>query len=135
MSLRKRVIAMNSFLSDVYREDMRTSYLLKSLGYSKRVISQITSNCLNTFVTAETGIIQSQIRSMANGERRLDIIMRRYSLNGEPKWTLQQLAEKHGVSRERIRQIQNQTMRMVRHPTRRYRLEKELCILVNSIGS
>ncbi len=55
-------------------------------------------------------------------ERERTVIMLRYGLEGK-SWTLDEVAETYGLSRERIRQIQAKTIRKLQHPARSTKLE------------
>jgi RNA polymerase primary sigma factor len=45
-------------------------------------------------------------RLSALSTKEIDILSKRYALDGDREWTLQEIADQYGVSRERIRQIQ-----------------------------
>jgi RNA polymerase primary sigma factor len=45
-------------------------------------------------------------RLSALSTKEIDILSKRYALDGDREWTLQEIADEYGVSRERIRQIQ-----------------------------
>jgi RNA polymerase primary sigma factor len=45
-------------------------------------------------------------RMSALSTKEIDILNKRYALDGDREWTLQEIATQYGVSRERIRQIQ-----------------------------
>ena len=60
--------------------------------------------------------------------RRDDIVVRRYSLNGLPPPTLadpsgrasgRSLSDEYGISRERVRQLEKDALKRLRHPARR----------------
>src|SRR5689334_6786793 len=50
----------------------------------------------------------------ALGERQAEIIIQRYGLNGQVRPTLSELANKYGVSRERLRRMEFHQMRLLR---------------------
>jgi len=50
------------------------------------------------------------------------ILRKRFGVGHGEEWTLQQLAEEYGLSRERIRQIQNRALLKLRHPGRAKKL-------------
>ena len=52
-------------------------------------------------------------------EREADILKGRLGLENGESATLEQLGRKHGVTRERIRQIQQKALRKLHHPSRR----------------
>ena len=49
--------------------------------------------------------------------READVIRLYFGLNG-PSWTLQAIANKYGLTRERVRQIKEKALRKLRHPSR-----------------
>lgn len=51
------------------------------------------------------------------------ILIRRYALDGRPAATLQELGDDHGISRERIRQLEESALGMLRSPERRAKLD------------
>jgi len=50
--------------------------------------------------------------------RETRVITRRFGLDGQEEQTLEEVAQEHAVSRERIRQIEAKAMRKLRHPSR-----------------
>ena len=65
-------------------------------------------------------ILQEQLMQVRGGltNREADVIKARYGLtDGQPK-TLDEIGKVHGVTRERIRQIESKTMSKLRHPSR-----------------
>lgn len=51
------------------------------------------------------------------------VLIRRYALDGRPASTLQELGDDHGLSRERVRQLEESAITMLRSPERRARLD------------
>lgn len=51
-------------------------------------------------------------------EREATVIRQRYGLDDDQPRTLDEIGRKHGLTRERIRQIESAAMRKLRHPTR-----------------
>jgi len=65
-------------------------------------------------------ILQEQLMQVLGGltQREADVIKARYGLtDGQPK-TLDEIGKVHGVTRERIRQIESKTISKLRHPSR-----------------
>ena len=58
------------------------------------------------------GQIKDLLPSLSDMES--EVIKRRFALDGRPEATLQQIADAHGLSRERIRQIQEKALRKMR---------------------
>ena len=65
--------------------------------------------------------LEDVLRSLDDRER--DVIRHRFGLGTEKAWTLTELAGKLGLSRERVRQIEIEALRKLRHPTRSCQLE------------
>lgn len=65
-----------------------------------------------------------QVRAALHGpvERERTILLLRFGLNGEPPRTLEKIGERLGLTRERIRQVQNRALAKLRHPSRASRL-------------
>jgi len=59
-------------------------------------------------------------------DRERDIVELRFGLRGEEPKTLEEVGRSFGVSRERIRQIENRAMSKLRHPSRSERLRDYL---------
>ena len=57
-------------------------------------------------------------------ERLRRVIVGRYGLEGQPACILNKLGEELGVTRERIRQLQQQALAWLRHPARSWRLRQ-----------
>ncbi|MEX2551063.1 MAG: sigma-70 family RNA polymerase sigma factor [Nitriliruptoraceae bacterium] len=55
-------------------------------------------------------------------ERERGVLELRYGLNGEDPATLEEIGERYGVTRERIRQIEKNVLAKLRHPTHAQRL-------------
>ncbi|SCF17792.1 RNA polymerase primary sigma factor [Micromonospora viridifaciens] len=51
-------------------------------------------------------------------EREAAVICQRYGLDDDQPRTLDEIGKKHGLTRERIRQIESEALRKLRHPTR-----------------
>ncbi|MGB7794677.1 MAG: RNA polymerase sigma factor [Pseudonocardiaceae bacterium] len=65
-------------------------------------------------------LLQDQLRSVLAtlSEREASIIRLRFGLTGGQPRTLDEIGRLHGVTRERIRQIETKTMSKLRHPSR-----------------
>lgn len=131
MLVRRRVVALNRFLSDVYRREVRMSILLTESGFAEDDISRLRVDHMDEFTKIVVDMICSQIQSMSNGERRLDIIKRRYGLDGGAQWTLAQVGERYNLSRERIRQIQKSTVRRFATKRSKARFEEAIAKAAN----
>jgi RNA polymerase primary sigma factor len=59
----------------------------------------------------------------ALSDREARVLKMRFGLNGGKAMTLEEVGQKFGVTRERIRQIEAKALRKLRHPSRRKRLQ------------
>jgi len=60
----------------------------------------------------------NQVLSDALTEQERDILSRRFGLNGHSEHTLEQVSDSYDVTRERIRQIEFDALKKLRHPSR-----------------
>jgi RNA polymerase primary sigma factor len=63
---------------------------------------------------------------MELSDRERLVVCRRFGLDGAPPETLEEIGDRFGVTRERIRQIESKTLVKLRHPNRRRRLAEYL---------
>ena len=65
-------------------------------------------------------MMRDDVRKVVEGldEREQRLVARRFGLNGEKPYTLEQIGKEFGMSRERVRQIERQTMAKLRTPER-----------------
>ena len=59
-------------------------------------------------------------------EREADVVRLRFGIDGEQPMTLEDIGLKFGITRERVRQIEQKAMRKLRHPSRRNQLQDYL---------
>ncbi len=59
----------------------------------------------------------------ALSDREAKVLAMRFGLNGARPMTLEEVGQKFGVTRERIRQIEAKALRKLRHPSKRKRLQ------------
>ena len=65
-----------------------------------------------------------ELLAILPNERWTDILRSRYGLDGKGPQTLEIIGERYGVTRERIRQIESDALKWLRHPTRKEFLDK-----------
>ncbi len=58
--------------------------------------------------------------------REQEVVRMRFGLDGDQQHTLEEVGQRFGVTRERIRQIESKTLAKLRHPHRRQKLEDYL---------
>ena len=66
--------------------------------------------------------VEGVLNSLSPRERR--VIELRFGLEGDKLYTLSEIGEELGVTRERIRQIESKALRKLRHPSRALRLRE-----------
>jgi RNA polymerase primary sigma factor len=64
--------------------------------------------------------VQALVRTL--DPREQTVLRKRFGIEGETVQTLEQLAQEFGLTRERIRQIENKALAKLRHPTRARKL-------------
>jgi RNA polymerase primary sigma factor len=65
-------------------------------------------------------VLQEQLRSVLESlsEREAGVVAMRFGLNDGQPIPLDEIGKVHGVTRERIRQIESKVMSKLRHPSR-----------------
>ena len=79
-----------------------------------------TTTCESPFETASDNLQREDVqRALAALPRRdREVLELRYGLNGRQPMTLEEVGEAFGVTRERIRQIENNTLKRLKAPAR-----------------
>lgn len=113
---------INRFLNDLYKQERLLSHMLSDAGLSPQEIAAVRSR-INDYLD---GLAQEWTRWFREilPDRDPDILIRRYSLDGKPPSTLEELGSEYNVTRERIRQLQIRALRRLRSPKRKQRLEE-----------
>ena len=70
--------------------------------------------------SAEQKDLENHVREVVNAlpDRARQVIILRYGLNGGREHTLEEVGNILHVTRERIRQIENKALRIMRHPSK-----------------
>ena len=79
------------------------------------------------YVMAEKSALKDMIKNILATleDREADIIKKRFGIDGEPM-TLEQVSQVYGLTKERIRQIENKGLKKLRNPVRSDRLKEFL---------
>ena len=130
MDLKVRLTGLNRLLTEVYGVDTRLSLLLGELGLTPREISELRGCHLVDLTGSFLATLERLVSSSRDAERGWRILVRRFSLDGQPPDTLRQVGEGLGVSRERVRQLQGRIVARLR--SKRIRAQWEMALLETS---
>lgn len=110
-SLKAMTLSLNSLLTDVYGVEKRASEILVDFGLEQSHIDVLKGEMLGTFYANIKFALECRFLHYSNGHRLLIILCRRYGLFGHKKETLEEIGNSMGVSRERVRQLQNKAIK------------------------
>jgi hypothetical protein len=105
MDFKIQLAGVNELLSVIYGEETRLSSLLGELGFEESQVEQLKDEHLESVVSQFLEVIHKRLTSDSGQDTYYQILSRRYGLDGEPHEQLSAIAEKHGFSREYIRQL------------------------------
>lgn len=118
LSLRDQVIAINHWLHQLYEAPVQLSELLLQEGLDQAAINALKQHHLAAFLHN----FQDELRNWLSNtfpERLVIIMTRRFSLDGRAKASLEALGDHQALSRERIRQLEQGSLRRIRSSKRR----------------
>ena len=111
LQISERTVSLNTPMGDGDETELLNLIAdEESLGPAESVQSQMMQEDLET-------IMQDALTV-----REIEVLSQRFGLREHQRHTLQELADKFGVSRERIRQIERKALRKLRHPHHRRKL-------------
>ena len=111
MGLKAQVLAVNKLLSDIYKRDMRLSYLLAELDFCHEEIELINRKLLPNTVACFLNIIEKAIVELQDGAKQFKIMEDVYGLAGDLSKTLRQIGTELNISHERVRQLKKKIIR------------------------
>lgn len=123
---KNRVVALNTVLTAMYGQDMRLSVLLVRLHFSDAQIQQLRAQYLDGLVDTAIDSIHARLIASEGGERRFQILSQRYGLSGQSAQTLQHIGDELKISGERVRQLEERTLRRIKSRGARESLELAL---------
>lgn len=133
MNLKAQVIAINKLLSDIYRRDMRLSYLLSELNFNLEDIKLIHQQLSPNVVAIFLNVLEAKVLSFSDGIRRFKIIEANYGLTDNRSETLRGLGAKLNISHERVRQIKEKTIKRLSNKNIRFAWESEFELEVTQL--
>lgn len=111
--IRDYIVNFNALSKDVFGEECRISSILKSTNFSQEQITYLQGKGLNNLMQNIDFALRVYLISYSNTSKNCDILYQRYGLFGYKKQTLEHIGEQYGVSRERIRQLQAKTLKLL----------------------
>lgn len=111
------LLSLNDLTKKLYGVEWRISTALEKYSFSEAQIAFLKADGLKTFLCNIDFALQCRILCGSNSMRFFNIIYYRYGLFGRPKQTLKALGEKMGISRERVRQLEEKALRRLK-PTK-----------------
>ncbi len=92
----------------------------------KNVIPDGKESIETTIIDKELSIIIEKSFSECLSEREIDVIQGRFGLNGKNEMTLEHLAKEYGVSRQRIKQIEQKSLKKLKNNDNKFGLKDYL---------
>lgn len=117
-----RLKGINELLETVYGEPRLISDILRAKGIEEERIQLIKLHHLEEYLDKFVSGL-SEALDNPKWDRLLEIIRYRYGIVEGEKMTLQAIGDIYGLSRERIRQLQNKAIRIMKNSRRKRRLE------------
>lgn len=111
--LRDYIVNFNELSKDVLGEECRISSILKSANFCQKQITYLQGEGLHNLMQNIDYALRVYLISHFSTSKNCDILYQRYGLFGYKKQTLEHIGEQYGVSRERIRQLQNKTLKLL----------------------
>ena len=133
MDLYTQVTGLNRYLSLVYRVPIRLSMLLAALGFTEDQVRQIRDNHVDEITNSFIALLRSQMVHGPRDDRDYMVVSRRFGLDGRPPETLQAIGDKLGITRERVRQLEQRSIKWRRPAARREMLEEGLYDIANGL--
>lgn len=115
--LKEWLLSLNDLAKDLYGTEWRISAALEKYPFSEAQIAFLKADGLETFLLNIDFALQCRLLCGSNSVRFFNIIYQRYGLFGYAKQTLQAIGEEMGISRERVRQLEEKALRRLK-PTK-----------------
>jgi hypothetical protein len=125
-NLRRQVAAINDFLAVLYGQETRLSTILQRSGFDTRQIATLRAFHLEEIIASFLAALEHTLLNRSGNDRLYIIINRRFGLNGQTPETLRSIGDRLGISRERVRQLENKALRRCKNKADIKRLETSL---------
>lgn len=117
-----RLRGINELLETIYGEPRLVSDILRAKGIEEERIQLIKRHHLEEYLDKFVYGL-SEVLDLPIWDRLLEIIRYRYGIAEGEKMSLQAIGDIYGLSRERIRQLQNKAIRIMKNSRRKRSLE------------
>lgn len=117
-----RLKGINELLETIYGEPRLISDILRAKGMEEERIQLMKRYHLEEYLDRFVDGL-SEVLDNPKWDRLLEIVRHRYGIAEGEKMTLQAIGNIYGLSRERIRQLQNKAIRIMKNSKRKGRLE------------
>jgi hypothetical protein len=117
-----RLKGINELLETIYGEPRLISDILRTKGIEEERIQLIKRHHLEEYLDKFVDGL-NEVLDNPKWDRLLGIVRYRYGIAEGDKMTLRAVGNIYGLSRERIRQLQNKAIRIMKNSKRRGRLE------------
>lgn len=114
---KKWLLSLNDLAKHLYGTEWRISTTLEKYPFSEAQIAFLKKDGLEPFLLNIDFALQCRLLCGSNSMRFFNIIYQRYGLFGCAKQTLQAIGEEMGISRERVRQLEEKALRRLK-PTK-----------------
>lgn len=106
--------------------DCESKNLLSNKVLSNSTIEDYTSQDKSPFEMVSERVLKSTIMNLLDtfSNREKEIIILRFGLNDGVPRTLEDVGQVFGITRERVRQIENKCLRRLRHPSRSKKIKE-----------
>ena len=111
--LKEYIVNINELSKDVFGQECRISHILKAANFSREQIACLQGEGLCELLQNIDGAFRAYLISHTGTCKNCEILYKRYGLFGFEKQTLEQIGQQYGVTRERIRQLQVKTLKLL----------------------
>lgn len=125
---KKWLLSLNDLAKHLYGTEWRISTTLEKYPFSEAQIAFLKKDGLEPFLLNIDFALQCRLLCGSNSMRFFNIIYQRYGLFGCEKQTLQAIGEEMGISRERVRQLEEKALRRLK-PTKTLDVFKTLTVI------
>jgi hypothetical protein len=114
MTVRSQLLALNAVLSEIYGAPTRIGGVLTALGFDEQQTNTLRKVHLQALLSTVIVMFEERLSARDKEDRLYTILRRRFGLDGAPSETFQSIGSRLGISRERVRQLQRKTIRLLR---------------------